>query len=167
VRKSRFLALIEKYCLRGEPEELDKEYLQFLIDCTKTTKKTLLFLEKLREKYKVYIITNGIHYVQVDRLERTGIMNLTDGFVTSEKIGAPKPESDMFNHILEKEHVKPEQAFVVGDSYKADIIGAKKLGIKSCLIIKDKRKRKEFDEKEKPNMIVKSFVEWAKFLLSK
>ena len=166
VRKSRFLALKEKYALRGDPEKLDKEYLQYLIECTKTTKQTLKLLGKLKEKYKVYVITNGIHYVQLARLEKTRIMNLTDGFVTSEKIGAPKPESDMFNYILEKENMKPKQAFVVGDSYKADILGANKLGIKSCLIVKSKTKRKKFDEKEKPNMIAKSFVEWAKFIIS-
>src|SRR5262249_21715044 len=38
-----------------------------------------------------------------------------------------KPHADIFQHTLQALNVKPEEAFMVGDSLRADIIGSNRL----------------------------------------
>jgi len=54
--------------------------------------------------------------------------------VISARIGFQKPNPGIFRHALEVMSVEPQRALHVGDSYKADIQGAGRLGIDAVLI---------------------------------
>ncbi|MHA1302460.1 MAG: HAD family hydrolase [Candidatus Heimdallarchaeaceae archaeon] len=163
VRRIRFEKLKQLYDLSGKPEKIDEEYLRYLIKNTTVDERTLTFLRQLRDVgYKLYIVTNGIHDVQVGRLNNTRIIDFVDGFATSEQIGTPKPHSPIFEYALRETQTPPEQAFLVGDSYEADIIGAYNMNINSCLIANN-NKNIAWKDGKKPVMIVKDFNEFAEF----
>lgn len=64
-------------------------------------------------------------------------LDLADHFealVISARVGFQKPNEGIFRHALEVMSVAPENAIHVGDSYKADVEGARRLGITGVMI---------------------------------
>lgn len=80
-----------------------------------------------------------------------------DSLFISENVGFYKndPQSRIFNMVLEHYQVKPEKVLHIGDS-ASDIIGANKVGIKSCWI---NRNGLEWRYLVKPDYIIRSLVE--------
>jgi putative hydrolase of the HAD superfamily len=54
--------------------------------------------------------------------------------VISARVGFQKPNPGIFQHALEVMRVAPENALHVGDSYRADVVGARRVGIPAVLI---------------------------------
>ena len=78
-----------------------------------------------------------------------------EGLTVSARVGFQKPHRGIFEHALEQLHVAPEQAWHVGDSYKADVVGARRMGITPVLIDRyggadPARIREEHDEPDLP-----------------
>jgi putative hydrolase of the HAD superfamily len=67
-------------------------------------------------------------------LEGLGIASLFDSVVISTQVGAAKPEREIFLQALASLHVHPDEALHVGDSYEADIIGARNAGLTAVLV---------------------------------
>lgn len=85
-------------------------------------------LKVLKDKYKIYIITNGIKKVQAKRMRLAyKLHNLYDGVFVSEEIGYPKPSIEYMNKVLEKLECKSEEILIIGDSLSSDMM----LGINS------------------------------------
>ena len=67
---------------------------------------------------------------QKQRLKAAGLFSYFDRFYFSETIGHQKPSKDFFTFCLKDlEILDPRQAVMIGDSYKADILGANSCGI--------------------------------------
>ena len=47
----------------------------------------------------------------------------------SETAGVKKPNAIIFEKALEQANAKPEVSVMIGDSYEADILGAKNIGM--------------------------------------
>jgi len=54
--------------------------------------------------------------------------------VTSETVGTTKPHEAGFRYILAKTKLPPAQHLMIGDREAVDIVPAKKLGMKTCLV---------------------------------
>lgn len=54
--------------------------------------------------------------------------------VVSARVGFQKPNPGIFQIALERMNVSPDRAWHVGDSYRADVVGARRLGIAGVLI---------------------------------
>ncbi|CAN5580315.1 HAD-IA family hydrolase [soil metagenome] len=67
-----------------------------------------------------------------------------DTLVISARVGYNKPHRGIFDHALELTGVAPERAIHVGDSYSADVAGARSAGITPVLI--DRRHVDEWPE---------------------
>lgn len=57
-----------------------------------------------------------------------------EALTVSARVGFQKPHPGIFKHALESLNVAPANAMHVGDSYKADVIGAHRVGIDAVLI---------------------------------
>lgn len=62
------------------------------------------------------------------------LARLFDSLTISARVGFQKPNPGIFEHALEQLSVSPERAWHVGDSYKADVIGARRVGITPVII---------------------------------
>ena len=92
-------------------------------------------LEKLSDKYDIYIITNGLKISQHGRLDNSPIMNYAKGLFISEEIGAAKPSADFFDYVIESIGDSDSSNYiVVGDSPSSDIKGAVNYGLDSCFV---------------------------------
>ena len=77
--------------------------------------------------------------------------------VVSARVGFQKPNPGIFRHALDQMGVAPEQAMHVGDSYRADVIGARRLGIRAALIARGPNDPARLrDEHSDPDLVVLS-----------
>lgn len=66
--------------------------------------------------------------------QKLGVAPYLDFTVTSMEAGADKPEPPIFRLALERARVDASDAVHVGDQYKLDIVGARRMGINPILI---------------------------------
>ncbi|MNY24748.1 Pyrimidine 5'-nucleotidase YjjG [compost metagenome] len=86
-------------------------------------------LDELKgEDYRLHIITNGFKEVQHIKLKNSGISDYFDLVLCSEEIGVTKPHREIFQEAQRITACKTEHAVMVGDDFKADIIGALNAG---------------------------------------
>ena len=90
-------------------------------------------LTYLKEKYKLYVITNGVATTQNRRLGDSGLKKYFDGIFISEEAGAQKPQEGFFEYCFRHMGRRDvENMLVVGDSLTSDIRGANRSGIDAC-----------------------------------
>ena len=68
-------------------------------------------------------------------LERQGLVERLDAIVLSSEVGKRKPHPAIFEHVLERLGVAPEEALFVGDRRYEDVRGAKELGMTTVLAL--------------------------------
>jgi putative hydrolase of the HAD superfamily len=90
---------------------------------------TLETIKVLREKYKLYILTNGFSEVQYVKMDHCGLTEFFERVFTSEEVGVHKPHAKFFNYVLTELDVKPENCLMIGDDFTTDIMGAKNCDI--------------------------------------
>ena len=89
----------------------------------------LNILDYLNEKYQLHIITNGFEEVQYKKLKNSGILHYFSTVTTSEGLGLKKPNPLMFMAALDKANTSAIHSIMIGDSFEADILGAKNVGM--------------------------------------
>jgi len=62
---------------------------------------------------------------------------------TAKEAKAVKPNPKIYQTVLRKLQVKPDETIMVGDDPKTDIIPAKKMGMKAVMLCRQKKKRVE------------------------
>ena len=91
------------------------------------TKKVRPLLEKLSESYNIGLVSN--FYGNLDEvLKDFSLRDCFDDVVESAVVGISKPDKRLWQYALERLHTKAEDATVIGDSYKKDIMPTKQLG---------------------------------------
>lgn len=117
-------------------------------------------LLKLKNKYKLGVISNGLAVKQWEKLVALGLHHFFEVVVTSQEVGYEKPQKEIFEIAIKKLKLKPEQCIMVGDRLDIDIAGAKLAGMKTIRIKKGKyAKMKPSKEEEKPDYEIKEFEE--------
>ena len=82
-------------------------------------------LDYLFPKYNLHIITNGFTQVQHVKMKNSGIGKYFKTITTSEAVGVKKPNPLVFKTALYSADAIPENSIMIGDSFEADILGAK------------------------------------------
>ncbi|MCB0464322.1 MAG: YjjG family noncanonical pyrimidine nucleotidase [Aequorivita sp.] len=90
---------------------------------------TVEILEYLSRKYNLHIITNGFEEVQYQKLNNSGIKRYFNTITTSEEVGLKKPHPSVFKTAMAKASATPQKSIMIGDSFEADIIGARNAGM--------------------------------------
>jgi putative hydrolase of the HAD superfamily len=112
---------------------IDRELQLIMSDKQRFDRNHLLVLKKLKKHYKLALITNGSESVIRHKVKRYRLSPLISdqAIFVSSKLGKGKgkPDPAIFRHALSRMKVKPEEAVMVGDSWKQDIEGAVRCGI--------------------------------------
>jgi HAD superfamily hydrolase (TIGR01509 family) len=86
-------------------------------------------LKALRPRAMIGIVTNNLLAEQQAKLEVCGLSPLVDEVVASHDVGCAKPDPRIFGIAIERLGVEPAHAVMVGDSWAADVLGARAAGI--------------------------------------
>jgi len=161
IRKQRFKLFFEEIKLENiDGYEFNAQYLSNIVQFTTIRPEVVSLLKKLRQNYKLSIITNGLKEVQRARLDKCGITDLFDSIIVSDEIGVAKPDKLFFDYTMKSISTKIDKnkILVIGDSLKSDIAGAKLYKLKSCLISKKKH------EDNVADIIISDVIELEKVL---
>lgn len=94
--------------------------------------------KKIKEKdpnLKIIIATNHVSYVRNFIGESFGIDYLDDVLISAE-IHKVKPDSDFYEHIINKYHIEPNELLFLDDNAE-NIDGANRLGINTIKVNRD------------------------------
>ena len=92
-------------------------------------------VEDLAVRFRLGVVTNTHHASFIHtQLRAIGIARHMAVVVTSIEHGRPKPHPSIFRSALERLDCDAAAALFVGDSYEADYLGAKGVGVQALLI---------------------------------
>ncbi len=129
----RFETLLREFSLEADAAEVNDRYLSFLAGRADVYEGAHEILEELAEVATLAVVTNGVERVQRNRMAQAGLEKYFDGVFVSSKVGASKPSRKIFEAALKSLGVENRaKVLMIGDSLKADILGAKNAGLASC-----------------------------------
>ena len=118
-------------------------FLKYYEENIKLFDDTISFLEACKNKYTMALVANG-NALRVSRfVNKFNLCRYFDDIVISGETPFKKPESFMYEYVLKRRNIKISDTIMIGDRYDTDIIGAKKLGIRTVLL------RRNLSEKNK------------------
>lgn len=86
-----------------------------------------------QEGVRLAVISNWL-WEAPELFHDVGLARYFEQLIVSARIGYDKPHPEIFRHALQVMGVVPERALHVGDSYRADVLGARAAGIIPVLI---------------------------------
>lgn len=91
-------------------------------------------LRELKNKnYALHIITNGFKEAQSVKLKTNQLDQYFDVILCSDTFGKNKPHPSIFRHALKQANTHEKESIMIGDDIKADILGAKGVGMNAIL----------------------------------
>jgi len=114
-------------------------------------------LQKLREKYKLGVVSNfAIPECCWRLLEKFGLKAFLDTVIISGEVNRRKPSPEIFEKALKTLNVTASRAIFIGDTPSLDVEGPKNVGMKTVLI---KRKTTKETVNIKPDCTITSLKE--------
>lgn len=129
----RFELLFEVCGFKTEASLAARAYMQSLSERGYTIPGAREMCERLFGKVRMYIVTNGVGFIQRERQKRSRLAPLFEGSFISEDVGYEKPDSRYFETVASSiDGFSKERTIIVGDSLTSDIRGGISFGIDTC-----------------------------------
>ena len=121
-----------------------------------------IFIALKKENIPIGIVTDLTSHIQLRKLTYFGLEDVFDAVVTSEEVGADKPDIKVFKLALKKLNlISNRNIWMVGDNCHADIYGGKK--INAITIQKIHRGVKIGTNETEPDIIFDNFNHLNKY----
>ncbi len=133
ITAEKFLSELQKETNNASINQVSEAWNAMLLDLPENR---LAVIQSLKKEYSIYLLsnTNTIHVdafkKKIGKEKWIKFCNLFDKMYLSHEVGLRKPNTAIFEYILEEQNLKPEEVFFIDDSTK-HIEGANKLGIKT------------------------------------
>jgi len=134
-RKDAFKMWTDKYNITSiDPIELANNWskisgsVTYLYDDVRPT------LTKLKEKYKLAVLSNGNASSQRRKMQSIAIDDLLDYSLISSEFGVRKPDPSIFLYTCDQLQLKPKECVYIGDTYDLDVLGPKKAGLDAIYV---------------------------------
>jgi putative hydrolase of the HAD superfamily len=107
-------------------------YRQAYLEARRAIDGAARLLECLRtRRVSVVVVSNNVLEEQREKLRHCGLDAWVDALVVSESEGISKPDPEIFRRALARVGCEAADAVMVGDSWAADIAGARAAGIRA------------------------------------
>lgn len=138
LRDKRLMLTLKQFGLNLTVEDCNFYYekqFEYILESITPDKEVNLKIRQLQEKYNMIVLTNGKSYEQRMKLKKLGLENIFKLYISGET-HISKPKDKAFINVLESERLLVDETMMIGDSLYHDILPAKKLGLKTCLVEK-------------------------------
>lgn len=130
LRVRRYRVFLEEVGADCDPAEVAARYEARLRQEYAVIPGAIKLLETLKQKYRLYAVTNGSTVNQRPRLEGSGVGKYFDDVFISQEVGHDKPSTAYFDYCFRRiPDFRKEESVIVGDSLTSDITGGKQAGI--------------------------------------
>lgn len=124
----------------GLSEQSKDDYVEWFCNgVSESLSENRRWLKTLHGSYKLGVISNNFGNTRgwCDEYQLSPLFDVT---IDSTVFGVAKPDPRIFEAALSELCVAPSEAIYVGDSYKADMIGAKKVGMWTAWMVGNQTK---------------------------
>lgn len=90
-----------------------------------------VLLPLVKARARVGIVSNNLLEEQQEKLRQCALDPFVDALVVSEEVGISKPDPGIFRVALERLGCDAGETVMVGDSWPADVLGARAAGIRA------------------------------------
>lgn len=134
LKVERFRLFCEYMNITGSPEKMAEMYVERLAQQSFLIPDAEKVCEKIyKAGIKMYIVTNGIKYIQTKRFSATPIQKYFSDVFISEDVGYEKPNIEYFKYVFSRiKDFDPSETIIIGDSLSSDIKGGINAGIDTC-----------------------------------
>ncbi len=94
-------------------------------------------LSDLKGRYGLGLLTNGPSDIQWEKIRSLGFGCVFDAIVVAGDVGIYKPDTRVFEMLLDRLDVHASAALFVGDIYEMDIVGAHRSGMQTAWVRRD------------------------------
>ncbi|MDG3131868.1 YjjG family noncanonical pyrimidine nucleotidase [Streptococcus suis] len=128
---TRFSRTFAQFNVKVNGREMACRYQEFLARQGQIFNGADALLQELMSRgYHIYAATNGITYIQENRLQHSPISHYFTDIFISEQMGTQKPSTDFYEKIAERiSGFERSKTLMIGDSLTADIQGGNNAGI--------------------------------------
>jgi len=106
------------------------QYRRQYVDARRAIAGAAALLEAVRRRASIAIVSNNMLQEQKDKLDYCRLAAHVDALVVSEETGCSKPDPAIFRVALDAVGARAGEAVMVGDSWSADVEGARAAGIR-------------------------------------
>lgn len=133
LQKIRWKMIFEDLGLDLDGPSFEKVFRHYLSSSSVPVEGALDAVQKLAEKYPLFVITNGDSSHQADRVNGAGMLEYFEDFMTSDELKVKKPDPLFFSSMLDRIQnklpgIEKEQILIIGDSVTADMEGGHQSG---------------------------------------
>lgn len=123
----RFLVPVREFGIddAAYAKSLSDDFLERTTHKTKLIDGAIDLLDYLKPKYRMHILSNGFREVQFKKIENSGLKPYFDKIILSEDADINKPHPDIFTYALKNTNSRRVKTLMIGDSWEADIVGAR------------------------------------------
>ena len=121
-------------------------------------------LEELKNSYRLILVSNFYGNLKAV-LSNYDLLHHFDGIIESAIVGVRKPQTAIWQLGLNEAHCKAQEAIVIGDSLKNDILPAKAIGCKTIWLTPKADNIYEQPLNSSTNLIAHSYSELLEQLL--
>lgn len=123
----RFLVPVREFGIddAAYAKSLSDDFLERTTHKTKLIDGAIDLLDYLKPKYRMHILSNGFREVQFKKIENSGLRPYFDKIILSEDANINKPHPDIFTYALKNTNSRRVETLMIGDSWEADIVGAR------------------------------------------
>lgn len=133
IKTKRFALWLDAMGVKADAEEIGHDYALHLSQQTTLIDGAQEVVERLAERHKLLLITNGLKEVQRPRFERSRIRHHFADIVISAEIGIAKPDAGIFDAAFAcMQQPDKQSVLMIGDSLTADIAGGHNYGLDTC-----------------------------------
>ena len=118
------------------------KYWDTFLDHLSLTKGAKTFFEQYGH-LPICLLTDLTAHIQHRKVIKMGLNKWVNFMVTSEEAGCEKPHPFMFQLALHKLNLSAKDVCMIGDNYKKDVLGARRLGIDAFWLTTDNEKKLE------------------------
>ena len=133
-RRERFRRLFERAGVRAEDELVQlaaSTYRDRYREARRAVPGAAALLALIKPRARIGIVSNNLLDEQQDKLRACSLHGWIDALVVSEEAGVSKPDPAIFALALERLGFPAGEAVMIGDSWPADVDGARAAGIRA------------------------------------
>jgi len=120
--------------LKGSAEEFWDEFRERVADSVAPEPEIRAMLARLRQEYRVGVLSNGGASNQRRKIRNLGIEDVLDALVISGEHPFQKPDARAFLYMCDLLKSPPGNTLMIGNDYDVDILGAREAGLQTLLV---------------------------------
>jgi HAD superfamily hydrolase (TIGR01549 family) len=145
-REERFRRLFAASGVRGDEDQVRAtaaSYREAYVAARRPVDGAVELLAALKPRIRIGIVSNNLLEEQQAKIRFCGFDPYVDVLVVSESVGVSKPDPAIFARALEEIGCAARDAVMIGDSWAADVEGARAAGIRPIWFNRTDRQSRE------------------------